>query len=142
METHVSILVIFVSRLCTPKQVPTYYNTFPSNPSFSKQIIMKASGKKNSYKCSIERLNHMHRHPFLVGAVNQTGGIGHTHCSSRELVFKGSVEVDNEAMVDQCQVDEYMVKMPLTLSLSGSTHQQQQKHSAQHSTHTFAQCHI
>jgi hypothetical protein len=142
MEKQVYVPVVSASRLCTPTQVPTYYNTFPGSSSFSKQIIEKASGKQNSYKCSIAGKNHLQRHPFLVGAVNQTGGIGHTRCSSRELVFKGSVEEDNEALVDQYRVDEYMVKMPLTLALSGSAHQQQEQHSAQRSTHTFAQCHI
>jgi hypothetical protein len=86
--------------------------------------------------------NHLQRHPFLVEAVNQIGGIGHTYCSSRELVFKGSVEENNETLVDQCRVDEYMVKMPLTLTLSRSAHQQQEHNSTQRSTHTFTQCHI
>jgi len=86
--------------------------------------------------------NHMHRHLFLVGTVNQRGCIGHTRCSSGELVFKGSVEVDNESLVYECRVDEYMVKMPVTLALSGSAHHQQEHNSAQRSTHTSAQCHI
>jgi hypothetical protein len=128
MPKQVFVPVVSANRLCTPTQVPTYYNTLPGSSSFSKQIIEKASAKQNSYKCSIAGKNHLQRHPFLVGAVNQTWCIGHTHCSSRELVFKGNVEADNEALVDQYRV--------------GSAHQQQEQHSTQRYTHTFAQCHL
>jgi hypothetical protein len=128
MPKWVFVPVVSASRLCTPTQVPTYYNTLPGSSSFSKQIIEKASGKQNSYKCNIAGKNHLQRPPFLVGAVNQTRCIGHTCCSSRELVFKGNVETDNEALADQYRV--------------GFAHQQQKKHSTQRSTHTFTQCHL
>jgi hypothetical protein len=37
--------VLSTRMLCTPREVPTYYNTFPRNSSFSKQILEKASEK-------------------------------------------------------------------------------------------------
>jgi hypothetical protein len=70
MPKQVFVPVVSANRLCTPSQVPTYYNTLPGNSSFSKQIIEKAPAKQNSYKCSIAGQNHLQRHPFLVGAVN------------------------------------------------------------------------
>jgi len=100
----------------------------PNSSSFSKQIIEKASTKKNSYKCSIAGQIHMQRHPLLLGVFNHTWCIGCTHCSSKELVFKGNVEADNESLADQYQV--------------GSAHQQQEQHSTQCYTHTFTQCHL
>jgi hypothetical protein len=66
----------------------------------------------------------MQRHPFLVGAVNHIRCIGHTCCSSKELVFKGNVEEDNEVLANQYRL--------------ASTHQQQEQHVAHHYTHTFA----
>jgi hypothetical protein len=70
----------------------------------------------------------LQRHPFLVRVVNRTRCIGHTHCSSRELVFKGNVEAYNEALVDQYRV--------------GSAHHQQEQHLAHCNTHTFTQRHL
>jgi hypothetical protein len=100
MGKSIYVPIIFANRLCTPNQVPTYYNTLSDSSSLTKQSIKKDSGKWSSYKCSIAGKNHLHRHPFLVGEFNKTGGIGHTRCSSKELVFKRSVEVDNASLVD------------------------------------------
>jgi hypothetical protein len=59
MPKHVFVPVVSANRLCTPTQVPVYYNTFFGSSSFSKQIIEKASRKRNSYKCSIAGINHL-----------------------------------------------------------------------------------
>jgi hypothetical protein len=101
MPKWVYVSLVFASRLCTPTQVPAYYKTLPGSSSVYKQIIEKASGKQKSYKCDIAGKNHLQRPPFLDGATYRTRCIGHTCCSSKELVFKGNVKTYNEAPSNQ-----------------------------------------
>lgn len=106
-----SVQVASASRSCIQTQVSSDYKRSPCNFSFQKRIIEKASCRQHFSKCSLAGQNQLQWNPFLSGTVNKTGFVGQTHCSSREFVFQGNVEVATEVFADQEKVGVLLLNL-------------------------------
>lgn len=106
-----SVHVASASRSCGQTQVSSYYKRLPGSSSSDKIIIEKVSCKQHFSKSSLTGQNQLQWNPFLYGAVNKTGFIGQTRCSSSALVFEGNVEVASEALSDQERVGVLLLNL-------------------------------
>lgn len=106
-----SVRVASASRSCIQTQASSHYKRLPGSSSLDKRIIEKASSRQHFSKCGLAGQNQLQWNPFLYGAVNKTGLVRQIHCSSRELVYQGNVDVACEFLVDQEEVGVLLLNL-------------------------------